>query len=520
MKAFSRLLQVLPRRNRAAPRSRLVNVRWLATCSALGVVVLLSTLKSAAAQSQAFSGEWSEPYRLSTNAGKASEGYLVTDQYGYVHCFWTETLFAEQRTAIQYSRFDGTAWSTPNAIYVTGADINGISPAVDEHGTLHVMWTGGLSGPAYYTHAPAHDAIPAQNWSPPLRIDIPSNSLKLQVDSNGLFHLLYINRGAEPGVYYVRSEDEGMSWSEPSWLDPDILAGHIPASLTFVHGERDDLHAVWFYGALDADFQPDWVRYAHSLDGGHTWSAPFLVDQAVPESDHNLTVAGPIMTVQGQTVHVIWAAGSLPYRQHRVSTDNGLTWSAPRQIFGELHGQAGDGFTVDGAGRVHFLSQVRYPIGIYHALWDEDVWTSPTLVYLVAEADEAIGDRIHAHALSPVVRAGNQLIVTFTDGPADPNRRLFAIHRTLDDIPSASTIAAPTAAPTSIVLISPPPPQSTPQPTLTARAPLPSEDVGQPAALANPALTLRAALAPAIFLLGATVAYRLIRKLKRSPASE
>ena len=45
--------------------------------------------------------------------------------------------------------------------------------------------------------------------------------------------------------------------------------------------------------------------------------------------------------------------------------------------------------------------------------------------------------------LFPVVRAGNQLVLTFADGPADPNRRLFVMYRTLDDI-SPLRIATPT----------------------------------------------------------------------------
>ena len=81
------------------------------------------------------------------------------------------------------------------------------------------------------------------------------------------------------------------------------------------------------------------------------------------------------MIVQGKNVHVIWAAGSLPYRNHRFSTDRGLTWSAPVQIFGELHGQAFDDLTVDRAGRVHFFAQIRYPMGIYHAYWDQSGWS-------------------------------------------------------------------------------------------------------------------------------------------------
>jgi len=482
---------------------------------ALWAVSLLSIFWVASAQAQVKGGRWSEPYRLSSEAGKASEGYLAADQYGFVHCFWTETLFENQRSIIQYARFDGETWSTPNEIYVTGSDINNVSPVVDRQGTLHIAWTEGLNGPAYYTHAPANDALSAQNWAQPLQIDIPANTLRLRVDSKGVFHILYINRMEESGVYYVRSEDQGTTWSEPVWLDPDILPNHIPDSLNFELDETDGLHAVWFYGALDQS-RPDWVRYAHSLDGGDTWSVPFMVDQYVQESDHNLTAASPVMIVQGQTVHVIWAAGPQPYRNHRFSTDAGQTWSAPRQIFGELHGQAFDGLAVDRAGRVHFFGQIRYPLGIYHAYWDQTQWTPPSLIYLIAQEDfvEEIGDRIHAHHTHPVVRAGDQLVLTFADGPADPNRRLFAMHQILDDTASLATVpkGAPTATPVSVPSSTPGRP--TPRPTLTATAPsfdAAAQPVGQ---VPRPDLALWVALVPTLLLLGGTVVIRLLYKPK------
>ena len=482
---------------------------------ALWAVSLLSIFWIGLTQAQVQGGGWSEPYRLSSEAGKASEGYLAADPYGYVHCFWTEILFEDQRSIIQYARFDGETWSTPNDIYVTGVEIKDVSPVVDQHGTLHVAWAEGLNGPAYYTHAPANNALSAQNWAQPLRIDIPARTLHLRVDSRGVFHVLYINREEEPGVYYVRSEDQGKTWSEPTWLDPDILPNHIPDSLNFELDETDGLHAVWFYGALDETSKPDWVRYTHSLDGGDTWSLPFMIDQYVEEGDHNLTTASPVMIVQGQTVHVIWAAGSLPYRLHRFSTDAGQTWSLPRRIFGDLHGQAFDGLAVDGAGRVHFFGQIRYPLGIVHAYWDQNQWTPPERIYLIAQLEfvEGVTDRVHAHFTDPAVRAGDQLILTFTDPPADPDRRLFAMHRLMDD--KSSLAVVPTLAPTATPLMaaSATPALPTPVPGLTPT--VPTFDAAQPSGqVGGLDLTLWVALVPTLLLLGGAVAVRLLYKPK------
>jgi hypothetical protein len=467
---------------------------------------------------QAQAGGWSEPYQLSSPAGMASEAYMVADQYGYVHCFWTETLFETQQTIIKYSRFDGETWTQPNDVYSTIREVRNISPNVDRQGMLYMAWAEGISGAAYfdymYTYAPANNALSAQTWTAPLRTRLPARVVYLRVDSKGIFHVLYINQTEETGIYYIRSEDKGLTWSEPVWLDPDILPDHVPDSLTFEIDEKDNLHAAWWYGGLNRA-RPDWVRYIHSLDGGQTWSSPLTLDRYVEASDHNLTAASPVMIVQGQNVHIIWAAGNLPYRYYSYSTDSGRTWSTPVQMFGELQGQAFDGLTVDDAGRIHYFAQIRYPVGIYHAYLDQDRWSKPSLVYLIAEegSEDDFGDRVHAHFTLPIVRAGNQLILTFTDPPSEPTRRLFAMYRTLDDIAPLESLLTPIPTATPMPTSGPPPSQPTAIPTWTATAPpLDLSELGPIGRTATPNRALQAALLPTLLILGATIAIRVYKR--------
>jgi hypothetical protein len=485
---------------------------------ALLAISLLSMFWIAPVQAQVQGGEWSEPYRLSSEDGKASEAYLVADQYGYVHCFWTETLFENQLVIIKYARFDGSTWSNPNDIYTTGLGITNISPFVDQFGTLHIAWAEGLVGPAYYTRAPANNAFSAKSWVKPIKIDIPSRTLHLRVDSKGVFHILYVNQLEETGIYYIHSEDQAITWSEPVWLDPDILPGHTPDSLNFEIDETDGLHAVWVYGARDLGAKPDWVRYTHSFDGGRSWSTPFLIDHHDEETGHKLTTAGPKMIVQGRNVHVIWAAGELPYRYHRFSTDAGQTWSAPVQYFGELHGQAFDGLVVDRSGRVHFIGQIRYPMGIYHAYWDQNRWSTPSLLYFISldGSEESLGDRVHAHHTLPVIRAGNQLVVTFGDGPADPKRRLFVMYRTLDDILPLESMPTPVLTATLVPVSSPTPNQITPLPqqTATARS-LASAEVQPVGRVPAPDFAIRVALVPTLLVLGITIIIQWLSRRNR-----
>ena len=464
-------------------------------------------------------GSWSKPYRLSSEDGKASEGYLVADQYGYVHCFWIETLFSGLGNVIKYARFDGTTWTKPNDIYFTNAAIRNVSPFVDHQGILHIVWSEGLIGVPYYTYAPATDALSAQSWAKPLQINVTARPVFLQVDTKGVLHILAINQtDEESGIYYIRSENNGLTWSEPLWVDPDILPGHIPDSLTFTIDENDNLHVAWVYGSRELGERTDWVRYAHSLDGGQTWSAPFLIDRYNEESDHRLDFAGPNMAVQGKNVHIIWAAGSLPYRYHRYSSDSGQTWSSSVQIFGELHGQAFDGIAVDGSGRVHFFGQIRYPMGIYHAYWNQNRWSKPSLVYFIAQ--ESLGEhseRVHAHHTLPVVRAGNQLVLTFADGPADPNRRLFVTYRTMDDISPLESAPTPIPTATPIQTSTPTPIQPTPMPSPTTKPALllQTSEIQPVGPVPGPDLAVRVALVPTLLIIAVAMIFQLLKRRRQ-----
>jgi hypothetical protein len=471
------------------------------------VFAIALQIKAVSAQEQ---GPWPAPARISSSAGEASEASMVADQYGNLHVFWVEIL-GDERSIIQYARYNGVTWTSPIDIHISRpfVPIGNVSPAIYQD-ELYVMWTEGQNGPVFYMYAPVHDALSTQYWQPRQRITIPATHVELQVDSQGTFHVLY-SQGLEtgPGIYYIRSRDRGETWTEPVWLDPDIPRNFIPSWYRFVLDEDGGLHAVWCYLAADGS-SGDWVRYDHSLDGGDTWSSPFTIDKVGNEPDKQLDAAYPVIAVDGRNVHVIWAGGKLHYRNHRYSEDAGQTWSRPMRVFGDLNGQAGDGMVADGAGRIHYFSQIRFPQGVYHAVWDGDHWTTPSLVYLITYGSgDSIGDHIHAHRSFPAVRAGNQLILTLTDPPPEPGRRLFYTQITLDDIPSAPL--APTPTPTAM-----PTPQAdaTPVPVGTSSAQIVNLDLSLPTDISKPGTTLWIGLLPFLLLLFGIILLRVLFKLR------
>lgn len=481
----------------------------------LMMISFLYALGGSWIDAQAQGGDWTFPEQLSSRDGESSEGFMVSDQYGYVHLFWIESGFPDARAIIQYSRFDGETWSAPNNIQIgpPTIPIGSISPFVDRNGIIHMIWTLGVTGPVLYSHAPVSQAMSAQAWSKPFPIDIPAYRARLVIDSTGVMHIVYIDFfGTEPGVYYVRSKDGGSNWSSPYQLDPDIPASYAPSVMQLKIDEEDGLHVLWYYiEPLETGVPGTWIRYSHSLDGGENWSTPFSIDVADEGSDE-LRLAYPNMEVSGQEVHVIWTGNSEVQREHRFSVNRGETWSPTYRIMGDLQGQSlGDGMAVDGKGRVHFVSHIRYPEGFYHAVWENNNWSVPSMYYLIARSsDDDRSDRIRGHNMRAAIRAGSQLVTTFTSAPADPQMILYSMNSVLNDVTSLPVLPTPTPEPTVTPTVTPT--AYSPVPTLNPALLSLNLDTSSSGGAASPSSVIWLGIAPVVVLLLGMAVYQVIRK--------
>ncbi|MFZ0544617.1 MAG: sialidase family protein [Candidatus Promineifilaceae bacterium] len=476
-------------------------------------ILLLSLIQVRPSAGQTLEKNWTSPYRLSSQDKSSSQPYILSDKYGYVHLFWVETGGDGERATINYTNFNGQTWASPVDIYAAPIDspILYMSPTIDDNGTLYLAWTEGESGPAYMSTAPAFNALSAQNWQSPVRLDIPSFLFELRVDSAGFFHVFYALPGsAGSGLYYKRSEDRGASWVDLQRIDPDTPSNLNANVIKFILDDNNGLHATWTYVDLNitAGAAGTWVRYAHSLDGGKSWAFPVSIDES-DESADELRMAYPAMTVNGDIINIVWTGDSAVHREYSYSADRGETWSVNKRIFGDLQGQArGDGLALDSLGRTHFIGNIRWPTGLYYSMWDEDQWTPPLLVYLIREnSDTDPGDRISAHDIRMAVRSGNQIVVAFADAPDAPKRGLFVIQETLPDAPVLASEPIPTATV-----------QPTPVPTATSVPPTPTplplpEQISKQPILADPQTpgrTLVLGLVPILALLGISLVFRLI----------
>lgn len=212
-------------------------------------------------------------------------------------------------------------------------------------------------------------------------------------------------------IFYRNSNDGGGTWSPPVNLSRSF-DGSVKPQISVDH--HDGIHVIWEEGEdwYTHVGEPVGSMYAHSLDGGVTWSTPvvFSVAGGAPQQ--------PALGVgQDGELIVVWRLPMHSEVYYQRSTDNGDSWSAPAPISGiiakpwlsmSLDGCSAAG---DSAGHVHVLLLGRFSpqeeaLNVIHAEWDGRQWLPPTRVF--ASTDPPEWPRI-------ALGGGNQLVgVWFT----------------------------------------------------------------------------------------------------------
>ena len=410
-------------------------------------------LMNSVTKAQVADERWDEPFRLSQIGARVGEPALVADRFGGVSVFWGEWFPASGVGVVQHSRFDGESWSESVDI-VASAEGRIIRVAVDQgpDGVLHMLWSTGAD--LMYTSVPAELSHLAQEWSKSELVvaGIVPNYFRIRVAPDGRMHVAYSTYlSDDSGIFHLTVPADFNEWPQPSPIDVDIHETWSPWVVQLVLGEDRVVHAVWQHG--DQNGAATTIRYARSLDEGGSWSTPIDVFKPDPSIGLNAAIAYPsLMTSRGE-VHLLWAASrtfddGTRYglrRLHQMSLDDGATWSSPTWVFDELGGMAaGDGLVSDGAGRVHWITQVRPPMGIHHAVWSDTAWSEPELAYEIsAPGSPEIDGGIHVHNTRAAVRAGSQLVIAFTTAPTDEEQALFAMVR--DPFDTGAQTPAPPA---------------------------------------------------------------------------
>ncbi len=436
--------------------------------TALSLAALLLGL-AVGGSAQVIDPLWEGPERLSTYEGHVLDRAIAIDRQGRSYAFWIEERLFEEKFRIYCRRFDGAKWSDAVIVDEIESEFAGafskLDVQIDATDTIQLVWAGSAE-PAYHRRVKADQALNRKDWSGYLDINVEAYNIKLVSDVKGgmvMFFSPLPNTTGKPGIFAVRSTDNGDTWTDPVQIDPGLPEGWWVRDLEADYDGTSALHAAWNY-VTPGGFEVREVKTAYSTDGGKTWSTPYALE-SLAGADENfnpnfIRLAIPEIQADGPNVHVTYAGGGElgVRRRHVYSTDSGRTWTEPVTIaaLGGLEGGAGtDSLLIDSLGRPHLLAQLRFPQGIYHTMWDGQAWTEPDLVYLIAENDlDVIGQRVHAQWFEATISKDDRIVLlieTCAAGCQDnstwpQNPITFGLHTIapLNQLPSLVTVSSAT----------------------------------------------------------------------------
>ena len=477
---------------------------------------------------------WSEPVLLSTKTYHPWFPDIAVDADGRIHVVYdtgdVPISQGEALPGVMYTVFQDDVWSEPNDL-ILGKAGNIFRPAiaVDRLGYLHMVHSG-----VWYRRAPVTAARSAASWSKHVLDDGVTYMSDVAVDSRGAIHVVYekwvfgdepilAGTGREIGladIFYRRSNDGGRTWTPPLNLSNTTKVGSYRVQIKV--DAHDVIHVTWDEGWDRRSLwgEPQEGMYTSSADGGQTWSDPVVFSQ--PENT-NAQIAAASDNQGG--VLVVWRSTTIDRVFYSWSTDNGITWSEPREIPGLYARSYNDtpfdayDMDTDSAGRIHLVAVGRsrlpesrgdrVPLGVYHLMWDGESWSEIEPIAIYTE------DSGFPEYPKLAISEGNQLhVVWFVRDQqfGGEHYRIFYSHAesaTPRQTPAPTPTLTPTATPTTTPV---PPPTTTPLPTLDpATTGLPdglyteNDEIGQ----------LLLASSPVIVLIGMVAAVKLgwIRRL-------
>jgi hypothetical protein len=409
----------------------------------LGSIILLAFVMALLCwrQSSSFaqtSSPWSAPIDVSApqTVGSDLSGLLLCDTYQNLHILWGKS--HEQGSEIYYRTDAKGSLSSPRDVLALSDPLAiRLRATISESDfRLHLTWQNNYIRPdVFYSHVPLANAGDTRAWSAPRLLVTRADSSSIVAEKSGALSFIYgvsDADGLSSYVYYIRSDDGGFTWSEPSLIHEvsSVVPSTVSAGAAIDGTGR--IHIGITIRSQEYGIYSE-LGYVRSLDGGKTWE-PYITIAEQNDATPNVSVIAPYAFGDSE-IHFTWHD---PRRMHMWSGDGGATWSHPTEIIKLGAGFGGaNSLAKDSADRLHVLVGVKN--GVYAAEWDGYRWTRH--VQIENRSMDPHGQRL-------AVCQGNQLHAVYDDRVEEDTtvwyaqRQLDAPHIPQSPLPNSGPAAA------------------------------------------------------------------------------
>jgi hypothetical protein len=488
------------------------------------LLILAGRISVHRAAAQGF--QWSPPRVIPAFDPDSWPPILIADQHRTVHAFSSQWVGEEgegRYRAIVYNQWTlARGWTNPTDIILSPSKEARLTDVhLDTEGTFHVVFWGGdgTAADIYYSRANSRNVDEVQSWDPPVVVAENAGDPEAAVlaeDDQGDLLIVYHGKIYGNGVYVIRSQDGGSTWSRPVQI---FLANAAAPNVWYINVIRSNsgwLHAVW--NVYNIAGQGRGIYYARSRDG-FEWSDPVLLADA----REGLGTMTPTIVEYQDALFVIY---NLPPKiRMRRSMDDGVTWADLVTLFPRHVGVNGSLSTVvDGNDTLHLFFGQRIDAtltspaihGMWHSIWVGNRWVEPEAVVKGPQVADRVGDKsFDPYEARAVVSQGNVILATWRTDPGLKENGMWYSYKILDipELPVTPQTAQPLPEPISTSMM-PSGTVSGPDETATAgpleNQPLLAEPYSPSVAWSSSTLMVMGAM-PAIILVLALVIIRMSR---------
>lgn len=405
--------------------------RLLAWVGLLFAGLILSNVTLALAQEGSIG--WSFPVDITQQPKVSWRGFpqILCDPYQNVHIFWGDNS-ADQK-AIYYRTDASGNWSIPVDVLLSEPFVYFLSGDISaKTNTIHLAWAN-AQGKAdlMYSRAELGSATSPRAWSLPQALDDNIFNPTINVDSQGVVHIIYAASDTDElnfDVLHIQSSDNGRTWTTPQVIFYTTFSQASYIRIESAIDGADRIHVgLTLRSVTYGSFSE--VGYIRSPDGGQTWDDYRRIDNT-SQSFQGVEWIAPYTFGQDE-VHLTWHD---PRRLHMWSTDGGKSWTGPDTIMqlGAAFGGA-NALAKDAAGNLFAITA-----------WSDGVFVTPRVGTEWGESEQIDNRVIDPHGQVITACQGNRLNVAYYDRTGDAtiwfsSREVAAPHSERQPLPQSTS---------------------------------------------------------------------------------